>query len=32
AKKKRWKIVNASQSKNDVHNDVMKVVAKKMGL
>ena len=32
AKKKRWKVVNASQSKNDVHNDVMKVVAKKMGL
>ena len=32
AKKKGWKIVNASQSKNDVHNDVMKVVAKKMGL
>ena len=32
AKKKRWKIVNASQSKNDVHNDVMKIVAKKMGL
>ena len=32
AKKKGWKIVNASQSKNDVHNDVMKIVAKKMGL
>ena len=32
AKKKGWKVVNASQSKNDVHNDVMKVVAKKMGL
>ena len=32
AKKKRWKIVNASQSKVDVHNDVMKIVTKKMGL
>ena len=32
AKKKRWRIVNASQSKIDVHNDVMKIVAKKMGL
>ena len=32
AKKKRWRIVNASQSKADVHNDVMKIVTKKMGL
>ena len=32
AKKKGWKIVNASQSKNDVHSDVMKVVTKKMRL
>ena len=32
AKKKRWKIVNASQSKDEVHKDVMKIVAKKMGL
>ncbi len=32
AKKKGWKVVNASQSKDEVHNDVMKIVAKKMGL
>jgi len=32
AKKKKWRIVNASQSKADVHNDVMKIVTKKMGL
>ena len=32
AKKKGWKIINASQSKNDVHSDVMKVVTKKMRL
>ncbi len=32
AKKKGWKIVNASQSKGEVHKDVMKIVAKKMGL
>ena len=32
AKKKRWKIVDASQSKDEVHKDVMKIVAKKMGL
>ena len=32
AKKKRWRIVNASQSKQQVHQDVMKIVAKKMGL
>ena len=32
AKKKGWKVVNASQSKDDVHKDVMKIVAKKMGL
>ena len=32
AKKKRWKLVNASQTKQQVHQDVMKIVAKKMGL
>ena len=32
AKKKRWKVVDASQSKDEVHKDVMKIVAKKMGL
>ena len=32
AKKKRWRIVNASQSKEKVHQDVMKIVAKKMGI
>ncbi len=32
AKKKRWRIVNASQSKQNVHEDVMKIVAIKMGL
>ena len=32
AKKKRWRLVNASQSKTDVHNDVIKIVRKKMGL
>ena len=32
AKKKRWRLVNASQSKTDVHNEVIKIVRKKMGL
>ena len=32
AKKKRWRIVNASQSKEKVHQDVMKIVTKKMGI
>ena len=32
AKKKGWKVVNASQSKDEVHKDVMKIVTKKMGL
>ena len=32
AKKKKWKIVNAAQTKDKVHQDVMKIVAKKMGL
>jgi len=32
AKKKRWRIVNASQSKAKVHDDVVRIVAKKMGL
>ena len=28
AKKKRWRIVNASQTKQQVHQDVMKIVTK----
>ena len=32
AKKKRWRIVNASQSKTEVHDDVVRIVTKKMGL
>ncbi len=32
AKKKRWKLIDASGSKQDVHNQVMKVFAKKLGI
>ena len=32
AKKKRWRIVNASQPKTEVHDDVVRIVTKKMGL
>ena len=32
AKKKRWRIVNASQSKTEVHDDVVRIFTKKMGL
>ena len=32
AKKQRWKIVNASQSKEDVHQEIMQIFSKKIGL
>ena len=32
AKKKRWRIVNASQPKTEVHDDVVRIVTKKMVL
>ena len=32
AKKKRWKIIDATQSKNDVHQDIMRVFSKKIGI
>ena len=32
AKKKRWKIINASQSKEDVHQEILKIFSKKIGL
>jgi len=32
AKKKRWKIVDASKSKNQVHQEILKLLAKKIGL
>jgi len=32
AKKKHWKLIDASGSKQDVHNKVMKVFAKKLGI
>ena len=32
AKKKRWKIINASQSKEKVHQEILKIFSKKMGL
>ena len=32
AKKKKWRIVNASQPKAKVHDDVVRIVTKKMGL
>ena len=32
AKKKHWKLIDASGSKQDVHNQVMKVFAKKLGI
>ena len=30
AKKKRWKIIDATQSKNDVHQDIMRVFSRKI--
>ena len=32
AKKKRWKIIDGTQSKNDVHQDIMRVFSKKIGI
>ena len=32
SKKKRWKIIDATQSKNDVHQDIMRVFSKKIGI
>ena len=32
AKKKRWKIIDATQSKDDVHQDIMLVFSRKIGI
>jgi len=32
AKKKRWKIINASQSKEEVHQEILKNFSKKIGI
>ena len=32
AKKKRWKIVDASKSKEEVHQEIFKIFSKKIGL
>lgn len=32
AKKKHWKIIDASKSKNEVHKEILKVFSKKIGL
>lgn len=32
AKKKKWKIIDATKSKQDVHQDIMKIFAKKIGI
>ena len=32
AKKKKWKVINALQSKEDVHKEIMKLFAKKIGI
>ena len=32
AKQKKWKIVNATKSKHEVHEDIMKIFGKKIGL
>jgi dTMP kinase len=32
AKQKRWNIVNASRSKQEVHEDIMKIFGKKIGI
>jgi len=32
AKKKRWKIIDATQSKSDVHQDIMRVFSRKIGI
>ena len=32
AKQKRWKMVDATKSKQDVHDDIMKIFGKKIGI
>ena len=32
AKQKKWKIVNATKSKREIHEDIMKIFGKKIGL
>jgi dTMP kinase len=32
AVKKKWKIVDATKSKQDVHDDIMKIFGKKIGI
>ena len=32
AKKKRWKIINANKSKIEVHEEILKIFSKKLGL
>ena len=32
AKKKHWKIINASGTKEEVHEEIMKLFAKKIGI
>jgi len=32
AKKKHWKIIDASMSKQEVHEEIMKVFSKKIGI
>ena len=32
AKKKRWKIINATKSKTEVHEEILKIFSKKLGL
>ena len=32
AKKKHWKVIDASKTKDQVHNEVMKIFAKKLGI
>jgi len=32
AKKKRWRIIDATQSKDDVHQDIMRVFSRKIGI
>ena len=32
AKKKRWKIIDATKSKDEVHEEILKIFSKKIGL
>ncbi len=32
AKKKHWKIIDASKSKQEIHEEILKIFSKKMGL